>query len=140
LKIINTIQNEFEPDPSTDEKELQGNLNQFLKMKYPGKKIEREVDSRVGKLDFVIDGKYAIELKLVKNSSTLRNLIGQLEEYQEVYRQIAVLLLNIIEISDIEKINYYKERYAAKGIPTMVVKGRTRKPSGGLKKLKLELE
>jgi len=139
MKIINTIQEKFEPAPSSDEKELQGNLEQFLKLKYPGKKIEREVETRFGKLDFVIDGKYVIELKLVKNPTILRNLIGQLEDYQQVHRQIAVLLLNIIEISDIEKINYYVERYLAKGIPTIIIHGKTRKQALRTK-LKLELE
>lgn len=139
LKILDSIQETFEPAPSSDEKELQGNLEQFLKIKYPGKKIEREVDTRFGKLDFVIDGKYVIELKLAKNPAILRNLIGQLEEYQEVHRQIAVLLLNIIEISDIEKINYYAERYLAKGIPTIIIHGKTRKQALRTK-LKLELE
>jgi len=139
LKILDSIRETFEPAPSSDEKELQGNLEQFLKIKYPGKKIEREVDTRFGKLDFVIDGKYVIELKLAKNPAILRNLIGQLEEYQEVHRQIAVLLLYIIEISDIEKINYYAERYLAKGIPTIIIHGKTRKQALRTK-LKLELE
>ena len=53
-------------------KELQGNLEQFLKLTYPRKKIEREVDTRFGKLDFVIDEKYIIELKLAKNSTTFK--------------------------------------------------------------------
>lgn len=88
LKIINTIQDDFKPEPSSDEKELQGNLKMWLSAKYPGKKIEREVESRAGKVDIVIDGKYAIELKLAKNSQTLRNLYAQLVEYQEVYPQI----------------------------------------------------
>jgi len=81
----------------------------------------------------MINEKYVIELKLAKKPSDLRNLIGQLEEYQEVYNQIAVLLLNIIGVSNIEKIKQYVERYAAKGIPTIIVEGKTRKNPGGQK-------
>ena len=80
-----------------------------------------------------------IEVKLAKNPTVLRDLIGQLEVYQEVFPQIAVLLLNIIEKSDIEKINQYTERYAAKGIPTMIVDGRTRR-SSNRKKYKIDIE
>jgi len=140
LKIITTIQEKFQPPPSSDEKELQGNLEQFLTLTYPKRKIEREVGTKFGQLDFVIDGKYVIELKLAKDTPTLRNLIGQLEDYQQMYRQIAVLLLNINEISDIEKINYYAERYLTKNIPTIVIHGSTRKPARSFKKMKLEIE
>jgi len=141
LKIINTIQDEFKPEPSSDEKELQGNLKMWLGAKYPGKKIEREVESRAGKVDIVIDGKYAIELKLARNSQTLRNLYAQLVEYQEVYPQIAVLLLNIIEKSNIELIKEYSKKYEEKlKIPTIIVQGRMRKAQGSVKRLKFELE
>lgn len=136
LKIINTIQDDFKPEPSSDEKELQGNLKMWLSAKYPGKKIEREVESRAGKVDIVIDGKYAIELKLAKNSQTLRNLYAQLVEYQEVYPQIAALLLNDIEKSNIETIKEYAKKYDEKlKIPTIIVQGRMRKTKGTPKKV-----
>jgi len=139
LKIIDNIQKEFIPEDSMDEKELQTQLKIFLTREYKGKKIEREVKTRAGNIDFLIDGKYVIEVKLAKNPTVLRDLIGQLEVYQEVFPQIAVLLLNIIEKSDIEKINQYTERYAAKGIPTMIVDGRTRR-SSNRKKYKIDIE
>ncbi len=136
LKIINTIQDDFKPEPSSDEKELQGNLKMWLGAKYPGKKIEREVESRAGKVDIVIDGKYAIELKLAKNSQTLRNLYAQLVEYQEVYPQIVALLLNDIEKSNIETIKEYAKKYDEKlKIPTIIVQGRMRKTKGTPKKV-----
>ena len=122
-----------------DEKELQTQLKIFLTREYKGKKIEREVKTRVGNMDFLIDGKYVIEVKIAKNPTVLRDLIGQLEVYREVFPQIAVLLLNIIEKSDIEKINQYTERYAEKGIPTIIVNGRTRR-SSNRKKVKIDIE
>ncbi len=139
LKIIDNIQKEFIPEDSVDEKELQTQLKIFLAREYKGKKIEREVKTSVGNVDFLIDGKYVIEVKLAKTPTVLRDLIGQLEVYQEVFPQIAVLLLNIIEKSDVEKINQYTKRYAAKGIPAIIVDGRTRR-SSSRNKIKIDIE
>jgi len=140
FKIISTIQNDFKPQPCTDEKELQGQLTMFLSTKYPGKEIDREVEKDGAKLDIVIDGKYAIELKIARDPTTLRNLTAQLEEYQEVYPQIAALLLNIIEKSNMESIKEYAKKYDEKlKIPTIIVEGRMRKARGGLKKVEVKL-
>ena len=122
FKIISTIQNDFKPQPCTDEKELQGQLTMFLSTKYPGKEIDREVEKDGAKLDIVIDGKYAIELKIARDPTTLRNLTAQLEEYQEVYPQIATLLLNIIEKSNMESIKEYAKKYDEKLIRDTVNK------------------
>ena len=141
LEIINTIQNEFKPEPCSDEKEFQGQLKIFLKTRYARKKIEREVETRFGNLDFVIDGKYAIELKIARDATTLRNLTAQLEEYQEVFPQIATLLLSIVEKSDIEIIKQYAKKYAQKlKIPTIIVEGRMRKTKDSPKKVTIVAE
>ncbi len=141
LKIIDTIQNEFKPEPCTDEKELQGQLTTFLNAKYPVKEIDREVNEDGAKLDIVIDKKYAIELKIARTPTTLRNLTAQLEEYQEVYPQIAALLLNIIENSNIESIKEYAKKYDEKlNIPTIIVEGRMRRSRGTPKHVKVEIE
>ena len=141
FKIITAIQDEFKPQPCTDEKELQGQLTMFLSTKYPSKDIDREVEKDGAKPDIVIDGKYAIELKIARDATTLRNLTAQLMEYQEVYPQIAALLLNIVEKSKIEIIKEYAKKYDEKlKIPTIIVEGRMRKTSGSIKKMKVEFE
>ena len=79
LDIIETIQNELKPEPCRDEKELQGNLKTFLTTKYPEKSVEREIRASIahdiseGKLDFLIEDKYVIELKLAKDNHTLQS-------------------------------------------------------------------
>ena len=92
-------------------------------------------------MDIVIDGKYAIEPKIARDATTLRNLTAQLEEYQEVYPQIATLLLSISEKSDIETIRQYAKKYAQKlKIPTIIVEGRMRKTKDSPKKVTIVAE
>ena len=132
LEIIDTIRSELEPEPCRDEKELQGNLKTFLTTKYPEKSVEREVPTKiaedvVSKIDFLIDGKYVIELKLARNKDILRDFIGQLQEYQKVYPQIAALLLFDDTKMNETQINHYVGEYGNYNIPSIVVNGRITK-------------
>ena len=133
LEIINTIQSELEPEPCRDEKELQGNLKTFLKTKYPEKSVEREIqaytasDTSKGKIDFLIDNKYVIELKLAKNNHTLQSFLGQLLGYQKIYPQIAALLLFDDTKMNEKQIQHYVGEYNEYGIPSIVLYGRITK-------------
>ena len=133
LEIIDTIRSELEPEPCRDEKELQGNLKTFLTTKYPEKSVEREIqayttsDTSKGKIDFLIDNKYVIELKLAKNNHTLQSFLGQLLGYQKVYPQIAALLLFDDTKMNEKQIQHYVGEYNEYGIPSIVLYGRITK-------------
>ena len=133
LEIIDTIRSELEPEPCRDEKELQGNLKTFLTTKYPEKSVEREIqayttsDTSKGKIDFLIDNKYVIELKLAKNNHTLQSFLGQLLGYQKIYPQIAALLLFDDTKMNERQIQHYVGEYNEYGIPSIVLYGRITK-------------
>ena len=133
LEIIDTIRSELEPEPCRDEKELQGNLKTFLTTKYPEKSVEREIqayttsDTSKGKIDFLIDNKYVIELKLAKNNHTLQSFLGQLLGYQKIYPQIAALLLFDDTKMNEKQIQHYVGEYNEYGIPSIVLYGRITK-------------
>ena len=128
-KIIQTIQNEFPPEKIYDEKELQAQLTIFLKTKYPDSDVEREISNNEGGVvDILMDDKYAFELKVPRSRTELRNLRGQIEEYQEDYLNLCVVIFENedYDISeDIEKyVNIYHEKY---DVPSVVLHGRKRK-------------
>ena len=59
-EIINSINNEFTPEPISDEKELQGQLTIFLKTRFPQKNIQREVSiGRGNRVDVVVQQRFA---------------------------------------------------------------------------------
>ena len=95
--ILDAIEEEFDPEKIMDEKELQGQIAVFLKTRFKGKEVEREVLMEEGSrernyVDIVIDNAYALEVKLPTTRTQLRNLKGQLEEYQEKYPFLGVVI------------------------------------------------
>ena len=95
--ILDAIEEDFDPEKIMDEKELQGQIAVFLKTRFKGKEVEREVSMHEGSrernfVDIVVDNVYALEVKLPTTRTTLRNLKGQLEEYQEKYPFLGVVI------------------------------------------------
>jgi hypothetical protein len=81
-----------------------------------------EVASRKGKIDIVIDDKYAIELKIANSISNLRNLIGQIHDYLKVYNDLAVIILDVGDLSRSD-INDYVDDYQELGTKVIVLAG-----------------
>jgi len=122
--IILKLERDFEPEKVYDEKELQNLLRSFLQQAFPDATIEREVHLKKnrGDVDVVINGKYAIEVKIPNNRTELRNLTTQLEEYQEEYPNIIALIMNNEEHDLKDDIKYYVDRYKSKLDINSVVK------------------
>ena len=130
--ILNIIQSDFEPESITGEgmeDKLQSQLTIFLKAKFPDMKIEREVvlQSR-DRVDIVIDGKFALELKVPRTRTALRDLTAQIEEYLEEYDFLGVVIADITpELEDededpmTQNINEYVDRFESKfGVQTVL--------------------
>ena len=90
-EILDIIEDEFEADTIRDEAELQAQLTIFLKTRLK-KKVKREVTISAGRLDIVIDGKYALEIKIPTDKDQLRNLSAQIQEYMEEYPFLGVII------------------------------------------------
>lgn len=119
--ILNSIEQEFEPEDVRDENDFEKQLTQFLKIKFPNR-VERQVDTPKGKVDIVIDNRYAIELKIADNKGKLRDLVGQVYSYKKIYNEVAVVLLDIGRMSPSE-IKEYVDDYDKLGVKTIVLKG-----------------
>ncbi len=127
--ILRKLEKGFEPEKVYDEKELQNLLRSFLQQAFPKAKIEREVSLKRFRdsIDILVDGKYAIEVKIPNSRTELRNLTAQLEEYQEEYPHIMALILNNEEKDLTDEIKFYVDRYKSKlDIETVVKIGKKR--------------
>ncbi len=130
--ILSVIQSDFEPESITGEQmedKLQSQLTVFLKAKFPDKKIDREVVLQNGdRVDIVIDDRFALELKVPRERTALRNLTAQIEEYLEEFDFLGVVIADITQELDEEgedpmtkNINEYVERFKSKyGVQTVV--------------------
>lgn len=125
---LDLIQTKFKPEPVRDEKELESQLSVWLKSRYEDA-VRRQVQSPYGRIDIVLFGKYALELKIATDRSVLRDMVGQLRDYKKVYPDLATVILDIrsLERSVIEE---YIKQYADDGVRSIIVEGMVRKGKG----------
>jgi len=127
--IILKLDKNFDPEKVIDEKELQNNIRVFLQTAFPNVDVEREAPLKQirDSIDILVDGKYAIEVKIPNSRADLRNLTAQLEEYQEEYPDIIALIMDNEEKNLTKDIQHYVERYKSKlGIESVVKIGKKR--------------
>lgn len=131
--ILNSISKEFEPEDVRDESEFEKQLFQFLKIRYP-ERAKRQVNTPKGKIDIVIDDRYAIELKIADNKGKLRDLVGQLYSYKKVYDHVAVILLDVGKMG-YEDIKEFIEDYEKIGVKTIILRGTLKRKNRREKKI-----
>jgi hypothetical protein len=126
-KIINQLVL-FEPEPIRDENQLQTQISSFLKGKFPDKQVVREEIIETGdRPDIIIDNKYVLEIKVPRDKSALRELLGQLDEYHEVYPDVCAVIFDDTTLELSETIREYAKRYLEKyDIPTVILRGKKR--------------
>jgi len=134
--ILASIANDFEPEDVRDENDFEKQLTQFLKIKYPDR-IRRQVETPKGKVDLVIDEKYAIELKIADGKGKLRDLVGQVHSYKKVFNNVAVILLDVGKMSRSE-IKEYIDDYEGLGVKTLILEGVLRRRKGKSKQINIK--
>ena len=82
-EILDYIKNEFDNYryKIRDERELESMIEIYLKTRY--KFTQRQYPIGSDRIDILVDGKYAIELKKATSIERLRGLVNQVEDYQK---------------------------------------------------------
>ena len=123
--ILDAIEEEFDPEKIMDEKELQGQIAVFLKTRFKGKEVEREISMQEGSkdsrnfLDILVDNTYALEVKLPTTRTQLRNLKGQLEEYKEKYPFLGVVIGDKTKLATDRDSEFYDSEFE-KNLPVWI--------------------
>lgn len=134
--ILELIEEGFEPEDVRDENDFEKQLTQFLKYKYP-ERIKRQVSTPKGKIDIVIDNRYAIELKIADGKGKLRDLVGQVQDYKKIHNEVAVILLDVGKMSRSD-IKEYVEDYENAGVKTIILEGVLRRRKGKSKQINIK--
>jgi|LWDU01.1.fsa_nt_gi hypothetical protein len=122
--IMTSIGSRFKPERIRDEAEFQSQLIAFLKREFPDRDVVPEVSTENGRIDIVVDNKYAFELKIPENRDTLRNLGAQIEEYSEIFPYICVVIFDNESLNISKTIHEYAAKYQDKwGIPSLIFAG-----------------
>ena len=91
--LLKHIQENFRPANLRHDVDLEKQLIQFLKVKYPTQ-TRRQVDIPNGKMDVVIDYRFALKLINAESKRKLKGMVGQVHSYKKAYKDSAVILVN----------------------------------------------
>jgi len=72
------------------ERELEAQMVQSLSALFGTNKVNYQERARSGRVDIVVDGKYAIELKVITSPSQLISMVGQVMNYSKEYDRVFV--------------------------------------------------
>ncbi len=122
-EIIKAV-SEFRPEPIYNENDLEKQLYQFLKAKFPNIPIRRQVKLGGDLQVDIMAGPCGIELKVPKSRNQLQRLIGQVRDYSEYLECVITLILDTGTVKDL---NTYVDRLINMGIIPVVVRGELRK-------------
>lgn len=94
LGEITRLVREWRPRKCKTEKDFENSLVRHLRSNLPGKDVVPQYASGRVKGDIVIEKKYLIEIKLnLGSTSKLQRLIGQLEGYEQEWKNPIILVL-----------------------------------------------
>ena len=120
-KIINVIEEGFQPNNVTNEAEAEKELIHFLTTRFPNKILGRGHTSTGVRIDIVIEGTYAIELVTLDSESRLVTLTHQILQSKEDFSKIAVIIIDLNKLPS-AKIQHYVNEYEKLNVKTIVKK------------------
>lgn len=120
-EILQYIESNFNPKFIKDKGDFKNQLIVFLKTKFSNEIASGGHTSIGGEVDIVIDGTFAIRIKIIKNEGGLIFLVDQMIEYKRDFNKSAVILLDIGEVTT-NKIEEYIDEYREMGIQTIIKK------------------
>lgn len=114
---------DYEPPIFRDEKEFERSIYSYLK----GRAIDMDIQFQQrldsgGRIDIVINKEIGVELKIAESRNHLRDLIGQIEEYAEIFDKLLVIILDVGYVDD-NTIEHYKNKFEEKKAEVFVMKG-----------------
>jgi len=102
-----------------DEREFETGIYEYLKSKLPRMKIKHQHKVRMGRIDIIVGGDTAIELKIADNRGNLDSLFAQIEWYKEEFNNLIIV---IVDLGLVNSINEYKKRFEKKGAIVIILK------------------
>jgi len=121
-EIVDALE-EFVPQPVRDEEDLEKQLYQYLRAKFPRFPIDRQVKIGLYRLDLQV-GPCGIELKIPKSVVDMQRLIGQIEDYRELIDNVIVLILDVGRVYNLSD---YVSKLEALGATPIIVKGKLKR-------------
>ena len=106
----------------TNEKHFSEELTEFLKITLPANvRVVKEVKTKMGVVDILIDGNYILELKYADNKGTLDRGIAEVVRYKKLGKPVIMTILDVGILSP-RIITQYRNYYKENGAEAIVMK------------------
>jgi len=92
------------------ERDLEAQMVQSLKALFGTNKVNYQERARGGRVDIVVDDKYAIELKVINSPSQLNGMVGQIMNYSEEYDMVFLWMYDIKSQLKTKDLNNFKAK------------------------------
>lgn len=102
-----------------DEREFETAIFEYLRTKFPNKKIKHQHYTKFGKkIDIMIDNGIGLELKVADSAGNLDSLFAQIEFYKENCEN---LVLVIVDLKLVTYLDEYVKRFKEKGVSVVII-------------------
>jgi len=91
------------------ERELEAQMVQSLSAIFGPDKVNYQERARSGRVDIVVDDKYAIELKVINSPSQLTSMVGQVMKYSKEYDKVFLWMYDIKSQLKTKDVNDFKK-------------------------------
>lgn len=106
----------------TNEKHFREELTEFLRITLPANvKVDKEVRTKLGIVDILIDENYILELKYADNKGTLDRGIAEIVRYRKLGKPVIMTILDVGILSP-QIITQYRDYYEENGAEAIVIK------------------
>jgi hypothetical protein len=121
---VSEVLKKFSPVRKKDlkEKDIESQLYQKLTALIPEQKVSMQQRGKSGRADIVVDGKIAIELKIINSLTQLFQLKGQLDEYNKEYSKIFCYLYDERNSISSKNFNEFEKDIKRFGINAEIIK------------------
>jgi len=91
------------------ERQLEAQMVQSLRPIFGPDKVNYQERARSGRVDIVVDDKYAIELKVITSPSQLTSMVGQVMKYSQEYDKVFLWMYDIRSQLKTKDVNDFKK-------------------------------
>lgn len=123
---LRSLLNDFKPivprKKLLKERELEAQMVQSLTTLFGPKKVNYQERARGGRVDIVVDSRYAIKLKVITSPSQLTSMVGQVMKYSQEYDRVFVWIYDIKSQLKTKDVNDFEKMMKQASVNNLEVK------------------
>ncbi len=122
--ILNELKANFKPREVANEEHLQAQITLHLRMKFQDKRIMRGSIIEDSRPDFVINDKFALEVKVPQSTEVLESMVNRLTRYRHTFPHVCSIIVDDENLNMTQTILEYARLFRKYDIQIIIIKGK----------------